>query len=69
MSILIDNLIYSNNENKAMQCVELNGVNIWVIAKPYTYFTVQEFLRRIKDCFRILTFKSFAVHYFSDEKR
>lgn len=61
MSILIDWLVSKNNPgNNTSACIN----NKWYIAKPIGYLSLKE---RLKDAFRILTNKSFAVHFKEDE--
>ena len=62
MSILIDSL---KNMFDETHCVKDNrtGREIHVVAKPIPYFSL---VHRIKDAFRVLTGKSIAVHYYTD---
>lgn len=57
MSILIDNLKEQFNTNK-----EIDGK--WYVAKC---FSNDSLLYRLKDAWKILTNKAFAVHYKEDE--
>jgi hypothetical protein len=59
MSILVDKICCKD----AHQEID----NIWYIAKPLKIKSIKNFLRNIKDSFRVLSGKSFAVHYKSDE--
>lgn len=61
MSILIDNLVKVKHEIT----VQIN--DNWYIAKPLPLRIIQQKYRDLKDAIRVLTGKSFAVHYKEDE--
>jgi hypothetical protein len=58
MSKLIDNFLKEEQDNTLTQ-IDLK----WYIAKPISFFSINTFLKRIKDAIRVIKGKSFAVHY------
>ena len=66
MSILIDKLLSDKKDYQTTNNGELNGG--WFIAKPLSpSLFCKEIIRRLKDAYRIITGRSFAVHYREDE--
>lgn len=65
MSVLIDKLIRSNTTTNITRANHKFDGCVWAIAKPLNKLPI---LTRIKDAFRILNNKSFAVHYFADDE-
>ena len=63
MSTLIDQIRKVDDWEKC----EVNG--FLYCAKPLNYTTFFTFGRRIKDAWRVLTGKSFAVHFKKDEPK
>ena len=64
MSILIDDFIKDREEGKVTTLHKGN----WYIAKPLSGGgSIRRFFKRCKDALRIITGKSFAVHYKEDE--
>ena len=64
MSILIDKLLKEANTNITAQAKDLK----WYLAKPVPFKSLKTTLKRIKDGFRVINGKSFAVHYKVDEE-
>ncbi len=62
MSILLDKLLKEADTSNTTQAKDLK----WYIAKPLPY-SLKTKLKRIKDGFRVINGKSFAVHYKDDE--
>ena len=65
MSILIDTVVYNHTPvtEKAM-----GNDGKWYIAKSMVFVSFREFISRFGDAWRVITGKSFAVHYKVDEK-
>lgn len=67
MSKLIDKFVIDNyNGNKIeTKCRRISDNKIfWALAKPLNKNSI---LNRLNDAWRIITNKSFAVHYFEDD--
>jgi len=64
MSILIDKLLRIENTFASYMRVD----SIFYMAKPIPFYSYKTTLNRIKDGFRVMTGKSFAVHYKEDEQ-
>jgi len=62
-NILIDELFHILNANTEHS--NFNGM--WFISKPVLGFGIFKFRRRLKVAWRVLTGKSFAVHFKEDE--
>lgn len=70
MSILIDEFITKTKESNITEGINLgDGAGTkWYIAKPLQpSLTPKKLLERIQDAWRIITGRSFAVHYMRDE--
>lgn len=67
MSILIDNFV-KENFSSAAPFAQVKYDNVWYLAKPVPYTGYKAFLRSLKDSFKVLTGKAFAVHYKKDEE-
>ena len=65
MSILIDKLIRSHITTNLTRANHKFDGCVWAIDKSLNKLPI---LTRIKDAFRILNNKSFAVHYFADDE-
>jgi hypothetical protein len=63
MSILLDKLIKELNTSITSQAKDLK----WYLAKPTPFKSIKTTLNRIKDGFKVINGKSFAVHYKQDE--
>jgi hypothetical protein len=72
MSVLIDKLVSDNRNGGSIENTDgLSTINFhgrpgWVIAKPIPYFNIFVFISRLHDAWRVLSGRSFAVHYFKD---
>ena len=64
MSILIDNLLKKENTFSSFKRVD----SMFYMAKPIPFYSYKTVLNRIKDGFRVMTGRSFAVHYKEDEQ-
>ena len=70
MSILIDEFITKTKESNITEGIDLaDGAGTkWYIAKPLTGpVCLRKLCARFQDAWRIITGKSFAVHYMRDE--
>ena len=70
MSILIDEFITKTKESNITEGIDLvDGAGTkWYIAKPLSKsLTPKDIWLRIQDAWRVITGKSFAVHYMKDE--
>ena len=63
MSILIDELL---NEECDPTLTLINSK--FYVAKPIPFYSIYTFINRIKDGFKVMLGKAFAVHYKEDEK-
>ena len=63
MSILLDKLLKEMDTSNMAQSNDLK----WYIAKPIPFYSLKTKIQRIKDGFRVMIGKSFAVHYKEDE--
>jgi hypothetical protein len=63
MSILLDKLLKEADVSTTAQEKNLK----WYIAKPLPFYSLKTKLKRIKDGLRVVSGKSFAVHYKEDE--
>ncbi len=63
MSILLDKLIKETDASTTTQGKDLR----WYITKPQPFYSLKTKLQRMKDGFRVMNGKSFAVHYKEDE--
>ncbi len=63
MSILLDKLLKEADTSTTAQAKDLK----WYISKPLPFYSLTTKLQRIKDGFRVMNGKSFAVHYKEDE--
>ena len=63
MSILLDELLKEADASTTSQGKYVK----WYIAKPLPFYSLKTRFQRIKDGFRVMNGKSFAVHYKEDE--
>lgn len=63
MSILVDDLV---NVYKPGNCTYRRVGTRTYIAKPCPYYGFQDFIRRIKDAFKVLIGKGYVYHYWED---
>lgn len=63
MSILLDKLLKEADTSTTTQVKDLK----WYIAKPLPFYSLKTKIQRIKDGLRVVSGKSFAVHYKEDE--
>jgi hypothetical protein len=63
MSILIDELL-KDECNPTLTQIDSK----FYVAKPIPFYSIYTFIDRIKDGFRVMVGKSFAVHYKEDEQ-
>jgi hypothetical protein len=64
MSVLIDKLLKEVDASTTAQAKDLK----WYLAKPIPSYSLKSKLKMIKDGLRVMSGKSFAVHYKQDEE-
>jgi hypothetical protein len=63
MSILLDKLIKEVDTSVTVQAKDLK----WYLTKPIPFKSLKTTLNRLKDGFKVINGKSFAVHFKQDE--